>query len=143
MIFSWITSSLLSDGEWMMRAMNTGLFETHGDSIGARWDSREWRPVSQRIITFFSRAISISFYDQPLFDTYSGWNVLGIESSVAWATPGQFTTAHNFPCGEGGAGCGGDEEDANGPHRTQYYVDPSNDVAAVQRKLRDGSHVAI
>jgi len=73
----------------------------------------------------------------------TGSNMLGIESAVAWATPGQFTVANNFPCGEGGAGCGGEEGDTNGPHRTQLYVDPSDDVAAVQRKLRDISHIAV
>lgn len=73
----------------------------------------------------------------------TGWNILAIESEIAWATPGQFTVANNFPCGEGGAGCGGEEGDTKGPHRTQYYVDPSNDVGAVQRKLKDASHVAV
>jgi cathepsin X len=72
----------------------------------------------------------------------TGSNLLGIESTVAWATPGQFTTANNFPCGEGGGGCGG-EEDNNGPHRTQLYVDPSTDVEAVQRKLLEGGHVML
>mmetsp|Transcript_13105 Transcript_13105/g.28459 ORF Transcript_13105/g.28459 Transcript_13105/m.28459 type:complete len:116 (+) Transcript_13105:962-1309(+) len=73
----------------------------------------------------------------------TGSNLLGIESTVAWATPGQFTTANNFPCGEGGGGCGGEEGDDNGPHRTQFYVDPSTDVEAVQRKLMDGGHWSV
>lgn len=71
----------------------------------------------------------------------TGSNLLGIESTIAWATPGQFTTANNFPCGEGGAGCGGEEGNDNGPHRTQFYVDPSENVEAVQRKLSEGGHI--
>jgi len=70
-------------------------------------------------------------------------NLLGLESTVAWATPGAFTTAGNVRCGEGGAGCGGDEGDADGPHRNQFYADPSTDVEAVQRKLREGGHVMV
>jgi len=73
----------------------------------------------------------------------TGTNLLGLESTVAWATPGQFTTANNFPCGEGGGGCGGEEGDTDGPHRTQLYVDPSTDVEAVQRKLTEGGHVMV
>ena len=65
----------------------------------------------------------------------TGSNLLGIESTVTWVTLDQFTKANNFSCGEVGAGCGGEEEDTDGPHRTHYYVDPSKDVAALQRKL--------
>eukprot|EP00804_Cyclotella_cryptica_P006446 CCRYP_018069-RA/>CCRYP_018069-RA protein AED:0.11 eAED:0.11 QI:51/1/1/1/0.6/0.5/6/237/374 len=73
----------------------------------------------------------------------TGRNLLGIESSVAWATPGQFTVSDNFPCGEGGGGCGGDESNTNGPHVTQFYKDPSSDVEAVKRSLRDGLRVVL
>lgn len=73
----------------------------------------------------------------------TGSNLLGIESTVAWATPGEFTAANNIPCGEAGAGCGGEDGDTNGPHRTQKYIDPSTIVEAVQRKLRAGSHIAV
>lgn len=71
-----------------------------------------------------------------------GWNILGIESMIAWATPGQFSVA-NFPCEEGGAKCRGDEGESGGSHRTQFYVDPSSDIIAVQRKLREGSHIRV
>ena len=71
-----------------------------------------------------------------------GSNLLGIEESVAWATPGKFTTA-NIPCGEGGSGCGGKEGDAHGPHRTQFYVDPSTHMESVQRKLKEGGHIMV
>lgn len=54
-----------------------------------------------------------------------GGNLLGIESEVAWATPGAFTIS-NFPCSEDGKNCNGG---------VQYYVDPSEDVEAVQRRL--------
>lgn len=54
-----------------------------------------------------------------------GKNLLGIESEIAWATPGIFTV-HNFPCSEDGSGC-------NHGHGT--YVDPSSDIEAMQRRL--------
>ena len=73
----------------------------------------------------------------------TGKNLLGIESSVAWATPGQFTVANNFPCGEGGGGCGGASDETYGPHFTQFYKDPSTDIEAVQRRLREGRHVSL
>ena len=72
----------------------------------------------------------------------TGLNLLGTETTVAWATPGQYTTENNFPCGEGGGGCGG-EDSTNGPHLTRYYVDPSNDVEAVQRRLKEGGHWSV
>lgn len=54
-----------------------------------------------------------------------GKNILGIESAIAWATPGSWTV-ENFPCDEDGKNCGGGAES---------YVDPSKDVAAVKRRL--------
>jgi hypothetical protein len=59
------------------------------------------------------------------FRIVAGRNVLGIESKVAWATPGRFTV-HNVPCTEDGKHCG---------PATQTYVDPSEDLAAMQRRL--------
>eukprot|EP00984_Skeletonema_dohrnii_P025998 scaffold15239_cov120-Skeletonema_dohrnii-CCMP3373.AAC.3 len=73
------------------------------------------------------------------FRLTTGTNLLGIESTVAWATPGSFTVANNFPCGEGGGGCGGKASDDNGPH-AQSYVDPSINLQAVKRGLREGRH---
>lgn len=55
-----------------------------------------------------------------------GRNLLGIESNLAWATPGAFSVA-NFPCSEDGTNC--DLE-------TIEYVDPSKDVAMIERRLR-------
>lgn len=57
-----------------------------------------------------------------------GKNALGIESTVAWATPKSFTVK-NFPCDEDGKNCGPGVE-------TQYYVDPSTDVESVNTRLR-------
>lgn len=74
------------------------------------------------------------------FRVSTGTNLLGIESTVAWATPGTFTVENNFPCGEGGGGCGGNESDSSGPHRLEYYIDPSTNVEAVRRGLREGHH---
>ena len=55
-----------------------------------------------------------------------GKNLLGIESEVAWATPGEFTV-ENYPCDEDGKNCNGGG--------SQSYVDPSLDVEAMQRRL--------
>lgn len=60
------------------------------------------------------------------FRIKAGANVLGIEESIAWATPGQFTT-HNWPCSEDGTDCG---------PSTQYYVEPSSNMEMIQRRLR-------
>lgn len=90
-----------------------------------------------------TRLIHMASPFDPFHGYYTGSNILGLESTVAWATPGQFTTDNNYPCGEGGAGCGGEDGDTDGPHRTQFYVDPSKDVEAVQRKLKAGSHIMV
>jgi hypothetical protein len=59
------------------------------------------------------------------FRILMGENVLGIESHVVWATPGSYTV-DNFPCYENGENCVS--------HAT--YVDPSKNIAALQRRLR-------
>jgi cathepsin X len=60
------------------------------------------------------------------FRILMGQNVLGIESHITWATPGSFTTV-NYPCGEDGSNCG---------PKNQEYTDPSTNLAAIQRRLR-------
>jgi cathepsin X len=60
-----------------------------------------------------------------------GKNVLGIESTVAWATPGSWTVK-NWPCDEDVKNCG----PVDGGIETQYYVDPSADVQSIKRRLR-------
>lgn len=54
-----------------------------------------------------------------------GKNLLGIESEVAWVTPGSFTV-NNFPCGEDGTGCRGN---------SITFVDPSTNTESMQRRL--------
>ena len=49
-----------------------------------------------------------------------GSNVLGMETKITWATPGNFTVI-NTPCYEDGSNCG----DGNEIFHTQFYVDPS------------------
>lgn len=62
----------------------------------------------------------------------AGKNLLGLEGEVAWATPGAFTV-HNFPCHEDGKNC----DFHKGPSvATQYYVDPSEDKAALEKHLK-------
>jgi len=64
------------------------------------------------------------------FRVATGKNMLDLESSVGWATPGQYTV-HNVPCDEDGASCGGV---ANSGHKMMFegaeYVDPSVYLAA-------------
>jgi hypothetical protein len=60
------------------------------------------------------------------FRILMGKNALGIESEVAWATPGEFTV-HNKPCYEDGSNCQGTEDEAIARPRylTMKYQDPS------------------
>ena len=60
-----------------------------------------------------------------------GKNSLGIESTVAWANPGVFTVK-NFACAEDGQNC-------NSRMMTQTYVDPSNNIEYIQKRLRGSS----
>jgi len=57
----------------------------------------------------------------------TGHNALGIESEVAWATPGHFTVT-NYPCNEDGSDCRYEQG-------THFYVDPSKDVKTVNERL--------
>jgi cathepsin X len=58
------------------------------------------------------------------FRIVMGKNALGIESEVAWATPGTFTV-ENVPCYEDGSNCS-DEDGVT----TMTYRDPSLELAA-------------
>ena len=58
-----------------------------------------------------------------------GKNLLGIEGEVAWATPGSFTV-HNYPCYENGENC----------VEHQQYVDPSDDMVQIERRLLAASN---
>lgn len=65
-----------------------------------------------------------------------GKNLLGLESAVAWATPGSWTEV-NFPCAENGKNCRSYYPlDSMNNMGTMFYNDPSNDVQAVERRLR-------
>lgn len=66
------------------------------------------------------------------FRIEAGQNSLGIESQVVWATPGGFTV-HNYPCSENGDNC-----QSGGAVQTQYYIDPSKNREAIERRLRGG-----
>ena len=69
------------------------------------------------------------------FRVEMGKNILGLESDVAWATPGSWTEV-NFPCTEDGGNCNGE---SGMRYDAVFYQDPSNDVAAIQRRLRADS----
>eukprot|EP00978_Attheya_sp_CCMP212_P040105 scaffold215479_cov42-Attheya_sp.AAC.1 len=60
----------------------------------------------------------------------TGKDSLGIESMIAWATPGTFTI-NNVPCSEDGSSCG---------DNVHLYRDPSLDVTKVQRRLGAGAN---
>ena len=53
-----------------------------------------------------------------------GKNLLGIEGEIAWATPGTFTV-NNIPCYEDGKNC----------INYETYIDPSKNLAEIQRRL--------
>ena len=59
-----------------------------------------------------------------------GSNILGIESTITWATPGTFTI-DNVPCSEDGKVC--DPSKKN--YVAQTYVDPSNRINEVHARL--------
>lgn len=58
------------------------------------------------------------------FRVEMGKNVLGIESDIAWATPGYYTVMNEVKCGEGGEGCSSGHH-KHKRHIPEYYVDPS------------------
>jgi len=64
-----------------------------------------------------------------------GSNLLGLESEVAWATPGGWTEI-NFPCSEDGANCISDDQTMTD---TRFYIDPSMDQIEVKRRLTSGN----
>lgn len=53
------------------------------------------------------------------FKVEMGFNLLGMEHKIAWATPKTFSTS-NVPCGEDGSNC-----QTNGSYSFAVYVDPS------------------
>lgn len=56
-------------------------------------------------------------------------NILGIESNVVWATPGSWTVK-NKACYSSGANCDIESE---------YYEDPSTNIARINRRILDDS----
>ena len=59
------------------------------------------------------------------FRVEMGSNLLGIESHLAWATPGRYST-WNFPCDEQGSNCKG--------RGSVSYVDPSNHMSLLEQQ---------
>ena len=81
-------------------------------------------------LTFFLRAHRGQYWgNMGFFYIVMGKNSLGIESEVAWATPGSFTIK-NFPCNEDGSNC-----HRNGAGMEAHvYKDPSLDPAYIKAK---------
>jgi cathepsin X len=76
------------------------------------------------------------------FKILMGHNALGIESEIAWATPGSFTV-ENYPCDENGDNCVDESttDESVGPTmmmmmRSHHYQDPSLDPVALQQRRR-------
>jgi cathepsin X len=67
------------------------------------------------------------------FRIVMGRNSLGIESEVAWASPGDFTI-NNYPCNEDASNCGGAERAQQ--MMSASYIDPSNNPTALLRRLK-------
>jgi len=65
------------------------------------------------------------------FRIQMGDNILGIESAVAWATPGTWTE-ENTPCDENGANCDFEKE----RWQTKEYIDPSKLLQSEIKNLR-------
>lgn len=63
------------------------------------------------------------------FRIVMGKNALGIESEVAWASPGSFTIK-NFPCNEDGSNC---HRDGSGME-AHIYQDPSQHPDYIKQK---------
>jgi len=61
------------------------------------------------------------------FRVEMGYNALGIESQIVWATPDTFTL-RNYPCGESGTYCS---------KESHKYKDPAHDIPEVKRRLSD------
>jgi hypothetical protein len=91
----------------------------------------EYYVVPGSKLTLISLCFRVCHAEMGYFRILAGFNVLGIETSIAWATPGYFTT-HNWPCSEDGKDCG---PIGSAPHGTQWYNDPSASLDVVQRRL--------
>ncbi|CAJ1900549.1 unnamed protein product [Cylindrotheca closterium] len=61
------------------------------------------------------------------FKILMGMNVLGIESRITWAVPGEYTVVNPHPCFEGGENC---------KPINQRYQDPSVKVASILSQRR-------
>jgi len=68
------------------------------------------------------------------FHIQLGENILGIEHEIVWATPGTWTE-HNVPCHEDGKNCNSPQPQQR-QARYSSYLDPSQDLAQVQARLR-------
>jgi cathepsin X len=68
----------------------------------------------------------------------AGSNLLGIESEIAWATPGRFSV-HNFPCSQDGCNCVKDQPAVT----TQFYQDPANNIEAILNRLAEDQKAAV
>jgi hypothetical protein len=91
-----------------------------------------WIKLDQIVSLCFRLGFRLGHAEMGYFRILAGFNVLGIETSIAWATPGYFTT-HNWPCSEDGKDCG--PIGAAPSSGTQQYMDPSANLDVIQRRL--------
>lgn len=66
-----------------------------------------------------------------------GSNMIGIESDITWATPNTFTVM-NYPCFENGANCNTEGLSLD----TALYIDPSEDVKKIYKRLAEASYIS-
>jgi hypothetical protein len=133
---------------------NIGLYGTRGDNIGGKWDISVLLLERYVVVSFCStntcsRFISTFNCTQGFFYEmgccamvlfFACYNVglnrlqnsLGIESQVAWATPGSFTI-QNVPCNEDASNC------KDSSLLAHIYEDPSTHHQINNNKLRQKS----
>ena len=62
------------------------------------------------------------------FRVEMGRNLLGIESHIAWATPGGWSIK-NLPCNEDGSDCSN--------LNFEFYKDPSENIDLIKKRLKE------
>ncbi|MGH3055836.1 MAG: C1 family peptidase [Gaiellaceae bacterium] len=99
---------------------------THAVSI-IGWDADPLTNTSHLIVR---NSWGQYFGEMGYFRVVMGHNLLGIESRIAWATPGVYTEWNDVHCHEDGGNC-------KRSFVTCEYVDPSRDIAATRRRISD------
>lgn len=118
---------------------NIGLYEIVGVRIlksvvyvfGWLYSQRLTRPV----LDFVLHPLTGQYWGElGYFRIVMGKNALGIETEVAWATPGTFSV-ENYPCNEDASNCNGDSmKEYAYVDPSVHYLDQTKTTMATQRK---------